>query len=80
MSLEQALSHQKIARERLEHVLPGPDRGRVPEEHWFVAGRRLDGIGYEAIGGPVAAADDVAGPDTGQKSGMRPTPLALRKK
>ena len=64
-ALGQPLREQQVARERLEHVLPGPDRGGTPDHHRRAGGEGPHAVGHEAILGPVAAADHVAGPGRG---------------
>ena len=51
----------QVARERLEHVLPRPDGVRVADDDGLAGRQRAHAVGDDAVGRPVAAADDVAG-------------------
>ena len=63
---EQLLGEEEVAVERLEHVLPGADRVRVADADGLAGLEAADEVGDEAVGGPVAAADDVAGAGGGE--------------
>ena len=60
-----ACSEPEVARERLEHVLPGPHGVRVAHLDRCAGDERPDAVGHDAVRRPVAAADHVAGAGAG---------------
>jgi hypothetical protein len=57
----QALDVAEIAGQRVQHMLPGADGGGVAQHRRLARPERAHEIGDQAVGRPVAAADDVAG-------------------
>ncbi len=62
---EQRSAELQISGERFQHVLPGTRRLRVTHAHRLAATERAHDVGHDAIRGPVAAADHVAGTRAG---------------
>jgi hypothetical protein len=58
---EEPRRERQVPRQRPEHVLPGPHGIGVSQAHRPVSSERAQAVRHEAVGGPVAAADDVAG-------------------
>ena len=58
--VEQALGQQQVAVQRLEHVLPRPQRLRVAKHDRLGPLDRANDVGDDAVDRPVAAADHVA--------------------
>ena len=75
--LHQRLRQREIPRERLEHMLPRPDGVRVAQRDRLARRERPDAVGNQPVGGPVAAADDVAG--TGRRDRRPVAEKALAK-
>src|SRR5579871_4504897 len=59
--IQQAVGEQQVAPRSVEDVLPGADGFGVANQHWLAAFEAADQVGNQAVGGPVAAADDVSG-------------------
>jgi hypothetical protein len=57
---EELLSEADVAVEGLEDVLPGADGVRAANADGLAGEEAADEVGDEAVGGPVAATDDVA--------------------
>ena len=55
----------EITAQRFEHMLPRARGGFVPHGNRFAALQRAAAVGHDAVLGPVAAADDVAGAGAG---------------
>ncbi|SSC24188.1 Hypothetical protein KLENKIAIHU_2795, partial [Klenkia terrae] len=64
--LQQRRGQREVARQRLQHVLPGPHRVRAAQHQLAAAGPGPGQVGHQAVLGPVPAADDVARPAGGQ--------------
>ena len=47
-------------------MLPGADGMGIADPHRVACQDRPDDVGYQPVGRPVAAADDIAGPGGGQ--------------
>jgi hypothetical protein len=58
-------AEEQVAAQRLEDVLPGADPVRVAHRDGLPRRERGDGVRDDPVPGPVAAADDVAGPGRG---------------
>ncbi len=54
------LGEREVSSERLEHVLPGPDGIRIAQPDRLARLQRSDTVRNQPVGGPIAAADDVA--------------------
>src|SRR4029077_1317420 len=65
----EALGEREIARQRLQHVLPGAHRVRSPEYDGLARRKCPHAVGNESILCPIAAANDVAGPRRSQANG-----------
>src|ERR1035441_9829147 len=63
---EQMLSERDVASEGFDDVLPGTDGKRAANADRLAGDEAADQVGNEAIGRPVAAADDVAGARGGE--------------
>ncbi len=61
-----APGQKKITRERIQNVLPGTGGPGIPDDDGLPCRKRPDTVGDEAVGRPVAAADDVARPGRGE--------------
>ncbi len=55
----EARAEQEVAAERLEHVLPGTHRARIPHGDGPLGGERAHGVRHDPVLRPVAATDDV---------------------
>src|SRR6187397_2782256 len=51
---QQALSELQVTRQRHEHVLPGPYRFRITQEHRLSLRESADAVGNEPVDRPVA--------------------------
>ena len=65
----------EISGERFEHVLPGADRRGVSYRHRLACRQMPHDVRDDPIDGPIAAADDVAGPHRRQLHAMLGQPL-----
>jgi len=63
---EQALGEGDVAVQGFEDVLPGADGEGSADGDGLAGEEAADEVGDEAVGGPVAAADDVAGAGGGE--------------
>ena len=68
--LEHPCGEREIARERLEHMLPGAYGCGIPQGDRFACRQMAHDVGDDPILSPVTAADDVAGPHGGQLYAM----------
>jgi len=62
----EGLGQGQVAAEGFEHVLPGAGGAVVAQGDGLPGAQAAHGVGNDAVGGPVATADDVAGPGAGQ--------------
>jgi hypothetical protein len=63
---EEVLGEEDVAVEGIEDVLPGADGVRAADADGRAGEEAADEVGDEAVGRPVAAADDVAGAGGGE--------------
>ena len=57
----------EVAGDGLQNVLPGAGGYFVADGDGLAGGEGPETVGYDAVGGPVSAADDVAGAGTGEE-------------
>ena len=76
--VKQSPRELQVPRQRSEHVLPGPDGLRMAQADRLPGRERAEAIGHEAVRGPIAAADDVAGPGGRDPGGMASVPEEAR--
>ena len=62
---EKPVPEPKVTGQRVEHGLPRPHRLRVAHRHRLPAVQGAHAVRHQAIVGPVAAADDIAGAHRG---------------
>ena len=60
------LGERDVAVEGLDDVLPGSNGERAADADGLAGEEAADEVGNEAVGRPVAAADDVAGASGGE--------------
>ena len=68
---EEMLGEGDVAGEGIEHMLPGADGVGAADVNRLIGEEAADEVGDEAVGGPVAAADDVAGARGGEGNLVR---------
>src|SRR5439155_10188522 len=68
--LVKMLCYTEVAMDRLQHVLPGPDRMGTPNLNRPVRDQGVEDIRYETVPGPIAAADDVASSRGGKREAV----------
>ena len=64
---DKALGQKNIPSERLQNVLPRPERVRRANDEGRSAGKCADRVGYQAIFGPISTADNIPGPNRGNR-------------